>query len=348
VRTARPRLRVCAAIVAGLLAAACGGGSEDSAQDRASGSQSDVGTDAFPVTIDHKFGETEITEQPERIVTVGLTDHDALLALGVAPVGVTEWFGEQPHATWPWAQDELGEAEPEVVGDSAAVNFEAIAAQQPDLILALYAGLKEQEYETLSEIAPTVAQPGEYVSYGIPWEELTLKVGQAVGKPDQANELVASVEEQFAEVRKDHPEFDGASAVVATPYEGIYVYGPEDPRGRLLEKMGFELPAWTEEVAGEEFGGNLSLEKVDLLDLDLIVWLDSGGGNAPVGGDVYSSLDVHKEGRELRVDSFSEPLGAATSFVSVLSLPFLLDELPSMFEDAIDGDPSTEVVQGGP
>jgi iron complex transport system substrate-binding protein len=348
VRTARPRLRViCAAIAAGLLAAACGGGSE-SPSDQASGSTSAAGSEAFPVTIEHKFGETEITEQPERIVTVGLTDHDALLALGVAPVGVTEWFGDQPHATWPWAQDELGDAEPEVVGDSAAVNFEAIAAQRPDLILALYAGLKEEEYETLSEIAPTVAQPGEYVAYGIPWEELTLKVGQAVGRAEQAQGLVDDIEDQFAEIRESHPEFDGASAVVATPYEGIYVYGPEDPRGRLLENMGFELPAWTEEVAGEEFGGNLSLEKVDLLDLDLIVWLDSGGGSAPVGGDVYSSLDVHKEGRELRVDSFNDPLGAATSFVSVLSLPFLLDELPSMFEAAMDGDPSTEVVQGGP
>jgi iron complex transport system substrate-binding protein len=348
VRTARPRLRgICAAIAAGLLAVACGGGS-DTPGDQASGSQSAVGTDAFPVTIEHKFGETEITEQPERVVTVGLTDHDALLALGVAPVGVTEWFGDQPHATWPWAQDELGDAKPEVVGESSAVNFEAIAAQRPDLILALYSGLNEQEYETLSEIAPTVAQPGEYVAYGIPWEELTLKVGQAVGRLDEAEELVADVEERFADIRASHPEFEGASAIVATPYEGIYIYGPEDPRGRLLEKMGFEVPAWAGEVAGEEFGGNLSLEKVDLLDLDLIVWLDSGGGSAPVGGDVYSSLDVHKEGRELRLDSFNEPLGAATSFVSVLSLPFLLDELPSMFEDAIDGDPTTEVVQGVP
>jgi iron complex transport system substrate-binding protein len=56
---------------------------------------------AFPLTIKHKYGSTTIEKVPERIVTVGLTDHDALLALGVVPVGTTEWFGEYPSSVWP-------------------------------------------------------------------------------------------------------------------------------------------------------------------------------------------------------------------------------------------------------
>ncbi|MEZ4730962.1 MAG: hypothetical protein R3E79_27905 [Caldilineaceae bacterium] len=84
---------------------------------------------AFPVTVEHKYGSTTITETPQRIVTVGLTDHDAPLALGIVPVGTSEWFGGYPGLIWPWAQDELealgGEVPAAVGGD--AINFEAIA-----------------------------------------------------------------------------------------------------------------------------------------------------------------------------------------------------------------------------
>ena len=243
---------------------------------------------SFPVTIEHKYGRTEILERPERIVTVGLTDHDALLALGIVPVGTTEWFGGYPGAVWPWAQDELealGGAVPELVGDGSTINFEKIAALQPDLILALYGGLTPEEYDLLTQIAPTVAQPAEYVDYGIPWQELTRTVGRIVGKAEQADALVADVEERLAQVRAEHPEFMGASAVVATPYEGIWVYGRQDPRGRFLTSLGFELPAGLDEITGQEFGGNLSLERVDLLDVDVIIWLDAEDADMGAAGD---------------------------------------------------------------
>jgi iron complex transport system substrate-binding protein len=300
----------------------------------------------FPVTIEHKYGSTEIAAAPERIVTVGLTDHDALLALGVQPVGVTEWFGEQPYATWPWAQDELGDAEPVVLrtGDSG-INFEAIAALQPDAILALYSGITEEEYGLLSQIAPTVAQPGQYVDYGIPWQELTRTVGAVVGRSAEADAMVKDVEAYFSEVRAAHPEFEGATAVVATPYEGIWVYGPEDPRGRFLTMLGFALPEGLAEITGAEFGGNLSMERADLLDVDVIIWLDADEAQGPLDGPVYSSLAVHTEGREVFLDSYDDPLGGATSFVSVLSLPFLLDGLVPQLAAAVDGDPATEVAR---
>ena len=292
---------------------------------------------AFPVTIEHKYGSTEIVDRPERIVTVGLTDHDALLALGIVPVGTTEWFGGYPGAVWPWAQDKLGGTIPEVVGDSATINFERITALQPDLILALYSGVTEEQYELLAQIAPTVAQPADYVDYGIPWEELTRTVGRAVGQVEEADALVSSVEARFEEVRGEHPEFAGATAVVATPWEGIYVYGREDLRGRFLTALGFEVPEWVDEVAGEEFGGNLSQERADLLNVDVIVWLDAEDGEGPLGGPLYATLDVHTEGREVVLDSYDDPLGGATSFVSVLSLPYLLDGLVPQLADALDG-----------
>lgn len=324
-----------------LALSACGnrGDSEDGTKTRSR--SSDAG--AFPVTIKHKYGETTIDGPTEKIVTVGLTDHDALLALGITPVATTEWFGKKPGAIWPWATDAFkasGEDEPEVLGDSSKVNFEGIASHRPDLILALYSGITKADYERLATIASTVAQPKDYVDYGIPWEELTRTVGSAVGKADEADELVKGVEAKFAEARSSHPEFSGASAVVATPYEGIFVYGPEDPRGRLLTALGFELPPNLAEVTGAEFGGDLSEEHVDLLDVDAIIWLDAKEAD-DYGGPLYQSLPVHTEGREVHLSSFNETLGAATSFVSALSLPYLLDGLVPKLAAALDGDPAT-------
>lgn len=290
---------------------------------------------AFPVTLEHKYGSTTISAQPVRIVTVGLTDHDALLALGIVPVGTSEWFGGYPGSIWPWAQDKLSDVIPEAVGGES-INFEKIASLQPDLILALYAGVTQEEYDILSQIAPTVAQPGDYVDYGIPWQELTLTVGKAVGQAAEAEALIAGVEEKFAQVRAEHPEFAGATSIVATPYEGIWVYGAQDVRGRLLTMLGFELPAGLAEITGAEFGGNLSMERADLLDVDVIIWLDAEEAEGELGGPVYQSLPVHTEGREVHLSSYDDPLGGATSFVSVLSLPFLLDGLVPQLADALD------------
>jgi iron complex transport system substrate-binding protein len=291
---------------------------------------------AFPVTIEHKYGSTTIDAAPARIVTVGLTDHDALLALDIVPVGTSEWFGDYPGSVWPWAQHKLGDQLPEAVGGDA-INFEKIAALQPDLILALFSGVTQEEYDLLAQIAPTVAQPAGYVDYGIPWQELTVTVGKAVGKQAEAETLVADVEAKFAQVRAAHPEFEGATSVVATPYQGIWVYGPQDVRGRFLTLLGFTLPEGLAEITGADFGGNLSMERADLLDVDVIVWLDPEDAEGELGGPVYQSLPVHTEGREVFLDSYDDPVGGATSFVSVLSLPFLLDELVPQLAAAMEG-----------
>lgn len=331
-----------ALLVGALLLAGCGDDGQASGDDTGTG---DSGG-AFPVTLEHKFGSTTVESEPKRVVVVGLLEQDALLALGVVPVATTEWFGEQPGALWPWAAEALEELDgevPEVLGTSDALNFEAVAAQRPDLILGLYSGLTEDDYEKLEKIAPTVAQPEEHIDYGIPWDEMTRTVGAAVGKSDEAERVIDEVEAELAEVRAAHPEFDGASALVATPYEGIFVYGPADVRGRFLTDLGFTLPDDLVEATGEEFGGNLSQERADLLDVDVIVWLDPDDATGPLGGPLYETFRVHTEAREVFLDSFGDPLGAATSFVTPLSLPYLLDGLVPKLTAAIDGDPATAV-----
>ncbi len=328
---------VAGAVLAGLLlVTACGGDADEA--DTSGDSEAAAGSGAFPVTIEHRFGETTMDAPPERVVTIGLTDQDALLALGIVPVATTSWFGEHEGNIFPWAQDALGDAEtPEEL--ESEQEFEAVAALQPDLILAVYAGISQKDYDLYSEIAPVVAAPDEYVNYGTPWQEATTIIGTAVGMPDEAEALVADVEDEIAAARKEHPEFEGEEAVALTPYEGIFVYGPQDPRGRFLTELGFAYPEAVRAELPEEFGGSISPERADLIDLDALVWLDDGD---PIDEVVptYPDLDVAQEGRDVLLQP-DDSAYDATSFVTVLSVPFLLDELVPRLSAAVDGDPST-------
>jgi iron complex transport system substrate-binding protein len=332
------------AAAAGLLLVLAACGPNDSNSD--DGAPGDTGATGFPVSIEHKFGTTTVEAEPKRVVTVGLVEQDALLALGVVPVGTTEWFGEKPGAVWPWAEQKLGgAAKPEVLQDKDGIQFEKIAALKPDLILALYSGLTADDYATLAKMAPVVAQPKETVDYGVSWQTLTTTVGTAVGRKAQAEKLVADTEALFTKIRTDHPEFAGKDAMMATTYEGYWVYGPQDPRGRLLADMGFKMPAGLADVTGKEFGANLSKERTDLLDVDALIWLLDAydADKAKVQGDpLYSKLKVMTEGRDVFLVS-EELVGAATSFISVLSLPFLLEKLVPQIAKAVDGNPATAV-----
>lgn len=321
--------------------AACGSDDPDTAA-----APTTAAGDTFPVTVEHKYGSSTTPAAPKRIVVTGLTDQDALLALGIVPVATTEWFGEQPGAIWPWAKDELGSAPaPQVLSIVDGLQFEKSAALRPDLILSLYSDLSQQDYGTLSKLAPAVAPPKGSINFGVSWLDLTRTVGKAVGRSAQADALVTGVEGRLATVPQDNPRFKGASALMATNYEGIFVYGPQDPRSRLLESTGFVLPSGLAAVTGDEFGKNLSKERTDLVDVDVLVWLvdDYDEARATIQKDpLYTALNVAKQGRDVFIQDSSQ-LGSASSSISVLSLPYLIDELVPLIGTAIDGDPATEV-----
>ncbi|GII63980.1 ABC transporter substrate-binding protein [Sphaerisporangium krabiense] len=307
---------------------------------------------AYPMSIEHKYGSTTIPAQPKRVVTVGLTDQDAALAVGTVPVGTTEWLGGYPGAVGPWAKDKLGTAAaPTVLKDTGTgPQVEKIAALAPDLILALYSGVTKEQYETLSKIAPVVAQPKDHPDYGVPWERQTEIIGKALGKETEAKALVRDVEARFAQARSQHPDFAGATGVVATPYEGIFVYGPQDNRARILSSLGFTPPEGLDKAVGTEFGANISKERTDLLDAETVMWIvaDPAADAAKLHQDkLYADLDVVAKGREVFVKETGD-FGNAFSFVSVLSLPYTLDRLVPQLAAAVDGDPATEVPQPQP
>jgi iron complex transport system substrate-binding protein len=297
---------------------------------------------AFPVTIEHKFGETTITEAPQRVVVAGLREQDSLLALGIVPVATTEWYGNHPGAIFPWAEQALGDARtPTVLDFTDGIQFEKIAGLRPDLILAVYSGLTRKDYDTLSKLAPTVAQPPGQVDWGSSWQDEIMTVGKAVGKPKEAERLRDEAQAKLDAAAKAHPEFEGQTAAVATPYQGVYVYGPQDARSRLLVDLGFTFPPALEDIGGDDFGGNLAGEKLDLLDVGTLVWFaDPGAAQKIRQNKLYSRLKVRTEGRDVFLAE-KGTLYEATSFISVLSMPVLVDQLVPRLAAAADGDPAT-------
>lgn len=303
---------------------------------------------AYPVTITHKFGTTRVTAVPRRVVTVGLTDQDAALALGTVPVATTKWLTTAyPGAIGPWATSRLGpHRAPTVLSDTGTgPQVEKIAALKPDLILALYAGLTKDQYRTLTKIAPVVAQPSGLADYGISWQKQTEMIGAALGRPAKARKLVADTEAGIRKAADQHPEFRGKEAVMATPWQGMFVYGSQDNRSRLLTSLGFRLPKDLDTVIGDEFGANISKERTDLLDTDATIWLVANMTSDPAklhANPLYGKLPVVEQGREVFVRDGTD-YGNAVSFQSVLSLPYTVDRFVPQLVAAVDGDPATTV-----
>lgn len=286
-------------------------------------------------TIEHKFGTADVPENPERIVAVGYNEADFVLALGIVPVGVRDFIGPYPEETRPWATEQLGGEEPELVGGQE-INFEAVAALEPDLILGIYSFMTRENYDLLAEIAPTVAQPDRYPDGGTPWQEQTLLTGRALGREKRAREVVDGVESRFAGARERHPDFEGKMAAVTLVMEGeFYVLEPTDLRTRLFAELGFRMPEET---------GAISRERVDLLDQDVLVFL--GADRQTFENDeLIGSLDAVRQGRVVYFGDFATDFSGAIGFSSPLSLPFALEEAMPRLAAAMDGDPETTAEQ---
>jgi len=309
-------LTVATALLAGCATGAVPGGEPAPSEDQR----------AFPVTVEHRFGSATIPEEPERVVALGYTEQDAILAFGVVPVGVRYAFGPQDDAFFPWADAAAGDAAPTIL-PREDLDPEAVAALQPDLIMAVTAGLDRSQYDLLSRIAPVVVPPQDHIDFGVPWQEQTRITGRALGQPQRAEELVAEVEGEFARVRADHPELAGRSVVLSGPaYDGQYpVHASDDTRTRFFVELGMVVPPAIDAAAGDQFYAYLSREQAGMLDGDVVAFqVGSPAERAGIESDqVLASVPAVAEGRTLWIEGTDYD---ALQFASPLSLPYLLDE----------------------
>lgn len=303
---------------------------------------SDAEAAAFPRTVEHAFGETTIDERPERIVTVGYTEHDTLLALGIVPVGLTEWYGDWEFGVWPWALDELGDERPEILNSSDGFQLERIAALEPDLIIGVNGGVDEAGYAQLSGIAPTVAQPEGVTEWFGPWDELTRQIGDAVGLVDEAEALIDGIDARFADARAAHPEFEGTPVAFLqnTYYDGEAIAYQDGLSTKFLTDLGFVIPSSFDEFASDVSGGQayIPTERLEVLnDADLLIWATESDADVDTlsSAPLYETLTAVRSGQEVYTNGL---LAGAIYFTSPLSLGYVLDELVPAAATALAGD----------
>ena len=334
------RTRLLAALLLGLSLTAC---AEDP-EPRSAPAEAPQG-DGFPVTVAHRYGETTVEAEPARVVSVGYTEHDTLLQLGVVPVAVTDWYGDQPFATWPWAQELLGDAEPEVLDLSDGFQFERIAALEPDLIVGTNAGMEEKDYELLSQIAPTITSVEGSTQYFSSWRDQTRQIAAALGRPEDGEALVDDVDAGYAEAAAAHPEWAGRSATFSQggPYDGeLYVY-PDGLSTDFLTDLGFEIsPALEDYVPEAGSQAQISAENVDLLEADVVVWAteDQDMFEELQAFSTVSQLPAVAENRSVYTDA---TLAGAIYFDTPLAHQYLLDRLVPMITLAAEGQSPKEI-----
>lgn len=330
--------------VMALSLAGCSGDSSSSSTTEASDASSESSVQSeetsadeteYPITITHAYGETVIESKPERVVTLGWGNQDTVLALGVVPVGCSaaNYGYVTDHKLHEWTDEafaSLGEENPNVFDDTDGFDYEAISDAAPDVILAAYSGMTEEEYEKLSAIAPVV--PFEETAWKTTWKEQTVRNATGMGMKSEGEALVKETEELIAEKVSEHPEFSGVKAgffwISADDFSTFYAYLPADPRASYLQDLGFELPDSIKELAGDgsEFSVTLSRENVEQLsDIDLmVVYGDEALLEALQKDELMSQIPAIKNGAVVLLDSTSRL--AASTTPSILSIPATIDE----------------------
>jgi ABC-type Fe3+-hydroxamate transport system substrate-binding protein len=328
-----PRLAVRgAALLAatGLLVTGCG---SDPAEDTGSGSA--TSSDAFPVIVPTAFGDVTVEEEPTRVVALGWSDAETALALGVQPVGASDWLAVGgDDGLGDWVEDTYDEA-PEIIG-TMEPSYEAIAALEPDLILDTRSDVTDEErHRLLSAIAPTIGQPEGVGPWETSWQDQLEMVGQALGRSDEADELKAEVEQAFADAAAEHPEFAGTEvAVGAYTSEGFGAYVSGDSRVQFMEQLGFENKSAIEDLDTGSFSVPVSEEELSLLDAELTVifpiFVDASEITA---NPLWATLPSVEDGHAVVLDDLT--VLNAFSSASAPGLLFALEKAVPLFADAV-------------
>ncbi|SET88379.1 iron-siderophore ABC transporter substrate-binding protein [Geodermatophilus poikilotrophus] len=329
----RPVLRGAALLATAVLVTGCGSGTTGSSGDAAAPSSPSSSGGAFPVTVRTAFGPVEVAEEPQRVVALGWSDAETALALGVQPVGASDWLAFGGEGVGPWAEGLYDEA-PEIV-ETLEPSLEAIAALDPDLILDTRSPATQDRYDALTAIAPTIGQPEGVGAYLTTWQQQLDLVGQALGRQEQADVLQAEVEQQFTEAAAANPEFDGTEvAVGAYTSEGFGAYVRGDTRVDFMEALGFTNEAAIQDLAGESFFVSISEEQVPLLDAPLTVVFPIFVEAAQITDNpLWQSLPSVQQGNALVLED--ETLVTAFSSGSALGTRYALDNAVPLFAETL-------------
>ena len=299
----------------------------------------------YPITIKHAFGETVLESKPEKIATISWGNQDVPLALGVVPVGVSEanYGVTDGSGLLPWTADkfkELGVENPVIYKDTAGLDFEAISDSQPDVILASYSGITQEEYDLLSKIAPVIAYSKS--AWQTLWREQILMDSLGMGMKSEGENLVKELEVLIETKVADYPQIKEKTAAFFYFNEAdlgkFYIYLMEDPRAAFLTDLGMPFPESVKELSKDSnlFALELSAENVDLISgLDIVVTYGSETLLKTLQADkLIGTIPAIKNGAVAIIPD-GTPL-AASGTPSALSIPATIDEYLRVIGEAAD------------
>lgn len=323
-------LAAAAALAVGL--AGCASAADDSSDDSSASAGSSG--ESFPVTIEHAYGETVIDAKPERVATVAWANHEVPLALGIVPVGMSKatWGDDDNDGILPWVEeklDELGGEPPVLFDETDGIDYEAVADTAPDVILAAYSGLTQEEYDTLSKIAPVVAYPD--VAWGTSVEDMIEMNSEALGLEKEGDALIEQLDADAEAALAEHPALKDAKVLFGyfdmSDLSKIGYYTAADTRPGYLHELGLPLPQIVEDSAdSDQFYLEVSAEEAQRFDdVDLFVTYGDDSTVATLQADpLLSKIPAIAEGR-IAILPDATPI-AASANPSPLSIPWGLND----------------------
>lgn len=311
---------------------------------KAASSTSSDASAAFPVTIKHAFGEITIETMPERIATIGWGNQDAVLALGIAPVGfeAANYGIVEGETMFPWTQEALealGATDTVTFDNTDGYDYEAVSDTNPDIILAPYSGMTQDDYDKLSKIAPVLAYPE--LAWSTMWRDVVKNEAAALGMPEKGEEVIATAEQAIADAVAKHPEIEGKNALftyfTATDLSSFYAYLRADPRADYLPDLGLGYPESIESLAvdANTFSISVSAENADQLsDIDVIITYGDEALLQQLQDDaLLGVIPAIKNGAVVLLDGTTHIAGASTP--TCLSIPATVDEYVGMIAEAV-------------
>jgi iron complex transport system substrate-binding protein len=250
-----------------LFLAACGNKEEEK---DSSSSKDDKKEETY--TVEHAMGTAEIKGTPEKVVILTNEGTEALLELGVTPVGaVQSWTGD------PWYDhiaDDMKDVE--VVGTESELNIEAIAKLQPDLIIGTKLR-QEEQYNQLKEIAPTVMS--ETLKGN--WKENFELYSKALNKEEEGKKVMAEYDQRIEDMKGQlGDKLNQEVSMVRFLAGDVRIYHKDSFSGVILEQLGFARPAEQDKDDFAEKG--VTKERIPAMDGDVLFYFtyETGDGEA--------------------------------------------------------------------
>lgn len=226
--------------------------------------------------ITHAMGVTDVPDNPQRIVVLTNEGTEALLAIGVKPVGaVKSWLGN------PWYDHIAADmADVTVLGEESAVNLEVLVSLEPDLII----GNKQRHediYEQLSAIAPTVISERLRGDWKINMALYT----DAIGKGAEGQAALDAFDARVAALSTAlGASLDEEISIARFMSAQTRIMFKDSFSGLILSELGFHRPATQDK---DEFAEEITKERIPEFEGDRLVYFTYETGNGE--GDTQKS-----------------------------------------------------------